>query len=315
MVNTLLDASVICGSGTVRRLHGGDSFWRSSFWCIRTTCAVDRGVRGIGRSWGRSGLGAGVAGERRLGRVRGVVLPGDPRVGGCLRRGGWSLRSLHIVPRRRLAAGRGDRRPPDLSAGGGDRHQRGLRAVHDGSLAARDLAIRKSGHDSGAAGSTAGIPTAGRVGYVTIPATVSGFAAGARSCTSRPQRSYPHPVSLPVIEMMSGQPGSPQDVFEAGRVATSLDAFANAHHGVAPIVVVPDQLGSRASNPMCVDSPFGNSASYLTVDVPRWIRSTFAVDSAPTGWVDRRFLAGGHLLDPTRGGPSGDLRHRARHVG
>lgn len=144
-----------------------------------------------------------------------------------------------------------------------------------------------------AAGGTAGIPTAGRVGYVTIPATVSGFAARPALVYLPPAALVPHPVSLPVIEMMSGQPGSPQDVFEAGLLAETLDAYAKAHNGLAPIVVVPDQLGSRASNPMCVDSPLGNSATYLTVDVPNWIRSALTVDSDPTGWVIAGFSQGG----------------------
>ncbi|MBC7723488.1 MAG: hypothetical protein H7146_01900 [Burkholderiaceae bacterium] len=140
---------------------------------------------------------------------------------------------------------------------------------------------------------TVAMPTAGTVGEVTIPATVSGFAARSAIVYLPPAALVPNPVALPVIEMMSGQPGSPQDAFQAGQLAVTLDAYAKAHNGLAPIVVVPDQLGTPDNNPMCVDSPLGNSATYLTVDVPNWIRSTFHVDSSPTGWVIAGFSQGG----------------------
>ena len=135
--------------------------------------------------------------------------------------------------------------------------------------------------------------TAGRVGTVTIPATVSGFAARQAVVYLPPAALVAHPATLPVIEMLAGQPGSPQDAFVAGHLASTLDAYANAHGGLAPIVVVPDQLGTPDNNPMCVDSALGNSATYLTVDVPNWIRSTFSVDSSPTGWAIAGFSQGG----------------------
>ena len=135
--------------------------------------------------------------------------------------------------------------------------------------------------------------TAGRVGSVTIPATVSGFAARQAMVYLPPAAVVAQPVTLPVIEMLSGQPGSPRDVFAAGHLAAILDAYANAHGGLAPIVVVPDQLGDPDNNPMCVDSALGNSATYLTLDVPNWIRSTFAVDPSPTGWAVAGFSQGG----------------------
>jgi len=145
----------------------------------------------------------------------------------------------------------------------------------------------------GSSHGSAPVPETGRVGYQTIPATASGFAARQALVYLPPAALVPNPVTLPVIEMLSGQPGSPQDVFQAGNLAATLDAYAKAHEGLAPIVVVPDQLGAPENNPMCVDSPLGNSATYLTVDVPDWIRSTFAVSSSPAGWAIAGFSQGG----------------------
>jgi enterochelin esterase-like enzyme len=93
--------------------------------------------------------------------------------------------------------------------------------------------------------------------------------------------------------MLSGQPGSPQDAFTAGHFALLLDRWAAAHAGIAPILVVPDQLGARSRNPMCVDSPLGNSATYLTVDVPAWIRSHFSVQPGPEAWTFAGYSQGG----------------------
>lgn len=132
----------------------------------------------------------------------------------------------------------------------------------------------------------------GTVGTVTIPATTSHFDARKALVYLPPVARLADPPVLPVMELMSGQPGSPVDLFSSGHLATVLDAYAATHDGYAPIVVVPDQLGSPESNPMCVDSPLGNSASYLTVDVPNWIHSHLKVSAAPDGWAIGGFSQG-----------------------
>jgi len=137
------------------------------------------------------------------------------------------------------------------------------------------------------------ITTTGSVGTVVIPATVSGFVARAAVMYLPAAARRPHPPALPVIVMLSGQPGSPQVPFTAGRLASILDEYAVKHNGLAPIVVVPDQLGSPNNNPMCVDSPLGNSASYLTIDVPNWIKKHFTVASTPAAWTIAGFSQGG----------------------
>jgi S-formylglutathione hydrolase FrmB len=63
-----------------------------------------------------------------------------------------------------------------------------------------------------------------------------------------------------------------------GRLVQTMDAFAAAHPGLAPVVVIPDPLGSQLGQTLCVDSPKGQAFTYLTVDVPSWITSTLQVD-------------------------------------
>jgi len=93
--------------------------------------------------------------------------------------------------------------------------------------------------------------------------------------------------------MLSGQPGGPSNLFTTAHLGTIVDAYASKHHGLAPIVVVPDQLGASDQNPMCLDSPLGNSATYLAVDVPAWIRKNLNVLPDRTSWAIGGFSEGG----------------------
>lgn len=138
-----------------------------------------------------------------------------------------------------------------------------------------------------------GMPTRGTVGTVTIPGTTSGFAARAALVYLPPAALAPNPPVLPVLVMFAGQPGMPAAVFTAGRLASTMDAYAASHNGLVPIVVAPDQLGRANQNPMCIDSPLGNSETYLTRDVPQWIRSHLRVSDDPRYWAVGGFSQGG----------------------
>ncbi|CAL4859527.1 alpha/beta hydrolase-fold protein [Microbacterium sp. MM2322] len=131
----------------------------------------------------------------------------------------------------------------------------------------------------------ADIPAHGALGSVVIPGTVSGFQARPAVVYLPPAALVRNPPRLPVLIMMSGQPGRPENPLIVDRLGEHLDAYAAAHRGLAPIVVSPDQLGSPETNPMCIDSArAGNSATYLTVDVPQWIRTHLNATLAPGSW-------------------------------
>ena len=64
-----------------------------------------------------------------------------------------------------------------------------------------------------------------------------------------------------------GQPGGTSDWLDGGGSPPALDRDAAAHHGIAPVVVMPDDLGSELADPQCLDPP-GPATTYLSVDVP-----------------------------------------------
>ena len=116
------------------------------------------------------------------------------------------------------------------------------------------------------------VPEKGKIGKVDLPSTVSGFRA-------RPAYVYlppaylvtdPRPL-LPVLVLLAGQPGSTDAWLISGRLAERMDAYAARHRGLAPIVVLADQLGGTWANPLCIDSRRGNVETYLGVDVPEWV--------------------------------------------
>ncbi|MES2094482.1 MAG: alpha/beta hydrolase-fold protein [Actinomycetota bacterium] len=137
------------------------------------------------------------------------------------------------------------------------------------------------------------MPKVGTVGTVTIPATVSGFTARAAVVYLPPAALVKNAPRLPVLEMLSGQPGAPSNLITSGNLAAIMDAYANQHAGLAPIVVIPDQLGAPGLNPMCVDSALGKSATYLTVDVPNWINKNLRVLADRRDWAIGGFSQGG----------------------
>ena len=47
------------------------------------------------------------------------------------------------------------------------------------------------------------------------------------------------------------------------------------------------------ANPMCIDSRLGNSETYLTRDVPDWIRRNLQVNADPRAWAVGGYSSGG----------------------
>lgn len=140
----------------------------------------------------------------------------------------------------------------------------------------------------------ADLPQRGQVGQVSIPGLISKFKARAAVVYLPPAALVKNPPVLPVMIALSGQPGTPGNPFSSGHFATMLDEYAAAHHGLAPIVVSPDQLGNPADNPMCIDSKtFGNSETYLTQDVTNWIKANYRVSEDPRMWAVTGFSQGG----------------------
>ena len=129
------------------------------------------------------------------------------------------------------------------------------------------------------------MPASGKFTTAPIPGEKSGFAA--RDAVVYLPPAYftsPRPL-LPVLVLLAGQPGSPQDWLAGGKLTATMNEFARDHHGLAPVVVVADGTGSQLANPLCLDSKLGNVATYLAVDVPAWTKSHLQVDPDPRSWA------------------------------
>jgi enterochelin esterase-like enzyme len=138
----------------------------------------------------------------------------------------------------------------------------------------------------------AGMPTTGMVGTADIPGPVSGWHGRTAWIYLPPAARVKNPPKLPVVVAFAGQPGGPSDVFSAGNLQKPLDAIAAAHRGIAPIVVVPDQLGAYNVNPMCINSKLGQVATYVTVDVRDWIIHNLPVSTSRRAWTVAGFSQG-----------------------
>ncbi|MEZ5188697.1 MAG: esterase [Microbacterium sp.] len=96
----------------------------------------------------------------------------------------------------------------------------------------------------------ADMPAVGSRGSQTIPATASGFDARDAGIYLPPAALVANAPALPLVIMMMGHPGNP----DATVISDVLDQFAAQHNGLAPIVIVADQLGEAINDTACADS-------------------------------------------------------------
>jgi enterochelin esterase-like enzyme len=60
--------------------------------------------------------------------------------------------------------------------------------------------------------------------------------------------------------------------------------FAASHHGLAPIVIVADQVGTDG-DPGCTNGARGNAEQYITTDVLDWARKHLNILQNPRYWT------------------------------
>lgn len=139
----------------------------------------------------------------------------------------------------------------------------------------------------------AGLGTSGTILSAAIPGTVSGFKARNAVVYLPPAYFTTVRPVLPVLVLVSGQPGSPESWLRSSTLVQELDAFAAAHGGVAPLVVIPDPNGSEEVNTMCMDSDLARAGTYMSQDVPAWIKTHLDADTNPAHWAVGGFSYGG----------------------
>lgn len=136
----------------------------------------------------------------------------------------------------------------------------------------------------------AGMPAHGEVGTRIIPNTLSGFNSRPAGIYLPPAALVPGAPPLPLVVLMMGQPGSPDPHY----AATILDTFASHHNGLAPIVIVADQLGNPNQDTLCLDTAkFGNVETFLTKDVVNWASENLNVIHDHRYWTIAGYSNGG----------------------
>ena len=136
----------------------------------------------------------------------------------------------------------------------------------------------------------ADLPKQGTVGTQIIPNTLSGFNSRPAGIYLPPAALVANAPALPLVILMMGQPGSPDPQY----VAAVLDDFAATHNGLAPIVIVADQLGNSDQDPLCLNTAaFGNAETFITTDVVNWALANLNITHDHRDWTIAGYSNGG----------------------
>ncbi|MGG5171883.1 alpha/beta hydrolase [Pseudarthrobacter sp. J1738] len=122
-----------------------------------------------------------------------------------------------------------------------------------------------------------------------IPATHSKFKARWTGLYLPPAALVKHPPLLPFMIMMMGQPGGPSP----DPVARVADAMAAKNHGLAPVILVVDQIGDPYTDTLCINSARGNVETYVIDDVLPWARANLPILKDRKDWTVAGFSNGG----------------------
>jgi S-formylglutathione hydrolase FrmB len=103
------------------------------------------------------------------------------------------------------------------------------------------------------------------------------------------------PRRLPVLLLLHGTPGGPDNWPSRGGVAATANAFAAAHGGLAPVIVMPDINGTHRGDTECIRTPTGGDVQrYLQVTVPQWVTAHVpAADPNRSHWAIAGLSEGG----------------------
>jgi S-formylglutathione hydrolase FrmB len=92
------------------------------------------------------------------------------------------------------------------------------------------------------------------------------------------------PPRLPTVMMVGGEFNTPADWLRAGNAIKTMDDFAAAHGGNAPVLVFVDSGGAFNNDTECVNGPRGNAADHLTKDVVPFMTAAFGVSPQRANW-------------------------------
>ncbi len=128
-----------------------------------------------------------------------------------------------------------------------------------------------------------GMPATGTTGTVPggIPNTNSGFPARPAQLYLPPAAQVEAAPALPLVIMMMGQPGDPDPQY----IAQVLEEYQARNRGLAPIVLVIDQLSDPSLDPLCLDTDRFQVETYVMDDVVPWAKGNLNVLHDPRFWT------------------------------
>ena len=99
---------------------------------------------------------------------------------------------------------------------------------------------------------------------------------------------------FPVIELLHGFPGQPQDWITVLGVNTILDTLISEHKADPAVLVMPDANGGRGISLQCLNQHRGpQDDTYLAKDLPSYIRHHLRVQPLGAGWGIAGYSEGG----------------------
>jgi enterochelin esterase-like enzyme len=119
---------------------------------------------------------------------------------------------------------------------------------------------------------------------------------------------------FPVIELLHGQPGTPEQWVNPMNVLPTLDDMLATHQADPVVLVMPDTDGGRQYSLQCLNAADGlQDATYVAEDVPDFVAASYRVQPPGKAWGVAGLSEGGFcaanlaLQYPTRFGDAGVL--------
>jgi enterochelin esterase-like enzyme len=127
------------------------------------------------------------------------------------------------------------------------------------------------------------------------------------------QSKYAH-YRFPVIELLHGSPGNPQQWIDAMNVVPTMEDLLASHQAQPAVLVMPDNDGNVKYSLQCLNGiGLPQEATYLAVDVPNYIAAHLQVQPPGRAWGVAGLSEGGFcaanlaLQYPSRYGYAGSM--------
>jgi S-formylglutathione hydrolase FrmB len=135
--------------------------------------------------------------------------------------------------------------------------------------------------------------TTGKLVAITTPDDLSHFSHRTEYVYLPPAWFAADQPPLPAVMMIGGEFSTPTDWIRTGRAVQTADRYAQAHHGVAPVLVFADSTGSFDNDTECVDGPRGNAAQHLTEELRPYVIDRFHTAASAQQWAVVGWSTGG----------------------